>query len=45
LQIDFGVERSRYRGIDVVAAVRVAAASSSVAGALGMNKPVRSDQR
>src|SRR5262249_40383432 len=39
----FGIERSRCRGIEVVAAVT--AASSSVAGALGMNRPVQTDQR
>jgi hypothetical protein len=39
------IERSRCRGIEVVAAVGVQAASSSLAGALGMNRPVQSDQR
>ena len=40
-----GIERSRCRGIEVVAGVGVPAASSSVAGALAMNRPVQSDQR
>ena len=40
----FGIERSRCRGIEVVAAVGVPAASSSVVGALGRNRPVQSDQ-
>jgi hypothetical protein len=35
------IERSRRRGIEVVAAVAVPAASSSVAGAHGMNRLVR----
>jgi hypothetical protein len=39
------IERSRCRGIEVVAAMGVPAASSSMAGALGMNRPVRSAQR
>ena len=39
------IERSRCRGIEVVAGVGVPAASSSVAGALAMNRPVQSDQR
>ena len=40
-----GIERSRCRGIEVVAGVAVPAASSTVAGALGMNRPVHSDER
>jgi hypothetical protein len=40
-----GIERSRWRGIEVVAAIGVPAASSSAVGALGRNRPVQSDQR
>jgi hypothetical protein len=40
-----GIERSRWRGIEVVAAVGVPAASSSAVAALGRNRPVQSDQR
>src|SRR5262245_5379857 len=36
-----GIERSRCRGIEVVAAMGAPATSSSVAGGLGMNSPVR----
>ncbi len=39
------IERSRCRGIEVVAAMGVPAASSSVAGGLRMNRPVQSTQR
>ena len=38
-------QRSRCRGIEVVAAVGVPAASSPVVGALGRNRRVQSDQR
>jgi hypothetical protein len=39
------IERSRCRGIEVVAQVGVPAASSALAGALAMNRPVQSDQQ
>jgi hypothetical protein len=41
----WAIERSRCRGIEVVAGVAVPAASSTVAGALGMDRPVHSDER
>jgi hypothetical protein len=43
--LTLGIERSRWRGIEVVAAGGVPAASSSVVGALGRNRLVQSDQR